>query len=1081
MSRIATILMTTLIGIAMVGTPAAADTGGKPISIAAGDLEKALQALVRATGAQLLYEQKQVEGVRTRGVEDAKSAAAAVAALLEGTTLKSRVDASGAIFIVAVRDGSRSSAVNPADQMRVAVNAEGKDEEGAGKSSERKEADGQQITVQDRRIKPWTDANADTPRTVNDAQPYYIFDAKTIDQSGATNVEDFLKQRLTMNTVAQTNAERSGLSREGSTSSIDLRGVGADKTLILVNGRRMAGVNHQTTEYQPDLNGIPLSAIERVEVMPSSASGIYGGSAMGGVVNVILKRDYSGGEVRVNYDNTIDGGSAGRSLSASYGLALESGRTHMSLNASWSDKEPLLLRDRLWIFQENLAAIQSRDPDAIYSSANPWLGSLPNIIPGSSSATTLTLKPEYGGTVLNSRNTHVPANTSPGTSTTELADLLLANAGQWNLDFPLSTQSPTGLLRPFGQTPKTQSLRASLRRQMRPWLELAADFSWHENRSDGIFQPTTSLTVRGGPAGAPTNPFTTDVRVRVSDATRIPVTTRSLSRRATLSAIAQLPWNWTGALDYSWSENRFGYLYYGVDVSAQMADLLSGELNPLVDTLQYPLNFQKYLQSILYQGANRLHNVVLRGSGPLPALPWGQPMLTVGLERRIARTPERTIDYAYPISVSNNRIQRFYARDATTDSGYMEATVPLVKAGWLTGLHGLELQLSGRNERYQVDTGTPFEQIMYERSPPRISYGTPNLNNQEPVFSEASYSSSNYTVGLKYQPIPEVTLRVSRATAFLPPRPEQLLKNPLHDRNPTLVDDPQTGQQGVAVHTLSGGNPDLTPQNSKSLNAGIIWLPTWKPLEGLRLNVEYFRIEQFDAIGTLDAQVIVDQESMYPGRVTRDDTGTITLVDASLANLYRRETEGWDLSLDYAVTTRAGRFSLRAAQSIIVHLKNQYDQALPEFDAVNFPSEGGATKYKTNATLNWESGPLMLGWTARYFSSYKQYGAAGGPDAARRATAGLPPSTTRTLWQGGDAIPSQIYHDLFVAYSFDHSPGSGVGAVSRLLDGLSMQLGVRNVFDKVAPLDAFYSNNYYMSPYGDVRLRSYWLNARLSF
>jgi outer membrane receptor protein involved in Fe transport len=70
---------------------------------------------------------------------------------------------------------------------------------------------------------------------------------------------------------------------------------------------------------------------------------------------------------------------------------------------------------------------------------------------------------------------------------------------------------------------------------------------------------------------------------------------------------------------------------------------------------------------------------------------------------------------------------------------------------------------------------------------------------------------------------------------------------------------------------------------------------------------------------------------------------------------------------------------------------------------------------------------------------------------------------------------------LFVGYSFGRSPGSGAGPASRLLDGLSMQLGVRNVFDKVAPLDVGYSNNYYMSPYGEVRLRSYWLNVRLSF
>src|SRR5205085_1980006 len=89
-------------------------------------------------------------------------------------------------------------------------------------------------------------------------------------------------------------------------SAINLRGLGIDKTLILVNGRRMAGVNYSRGDemrtYQPDLNGIPLAAVERIEVLPSSASAIYGGSAMGGVINVILKKNYQGGEARYSYD-----------------------------------------------------------------------------------------------------------------------------------------------------------------------------------------------------------------------------------------------------------------------------------------------------------------------------------------------------------------------------------------------------------------------------------------------------------------------------------------------------------------------------------------------------------------------------------------------------------------------------------------------------------------------------------------------------------------------------------------------------------------------------------------------------------
>jgi len=71
------------------------------------------------------------------------------------------------------------------------------------------------------------------------------------------------------------------------------------------------------------LNGIPLAAIERIEVLPTTASGIYGGSATGGVINIILKRDFQGFQTRLTYDNTFDTDSAVRRVDLSAGFNLE--------------------------------------------------------------------------------------------------------------------------------------------------------------------------------------------------------------------------------------------------------------------------------------------------------------------------------------------------------------------------------------------------------------------------------------------------------------------------------------------------------------------------------------------------------------------------------------------------------------------------------------------------------------------------------------------------------------------------------------------------------------------------------------
>jgi len=149
--------------------------------------------------------------------------------------------------------------------------------------------------------KPFTDGNMDIVRTIDDAQPYYILGSQLIEQSGAVNIDDFLKQRLSVNTTARSNAQTLP-NFLGNNSSVNLRGLGATQTLILINGRRTAANAVNGALRQPNLSNIPLAAIDRIEVLPSSSAAIYGGSAVGGVVNVVLKHNYSGGEVRGTYD-----------------------------------------------------------------------------------------------------------------------------------------------------------------------------------------------------------------------------------------------------------------------------------------------------------------------------------------------------------------------------------------------------------------------------------------------------------------------------------------------------------------------------------------------------------------------------------------------------------------------------------------------------------------------------------------------------------------------------------------------------------------------------------------------------------
>ena len=141
-----------------------------------------------------------------------------------------------------------------------------------------------------------------------------VFDSEQIQNSLAGSLDEFLRQQVPMN-QSLTRLDEGSASADGNRSEINLRGLGVEETLILVNGRRQTGVVRDSTgggPTQTDINGIPLTAIERIEILPSTAGGIYGGGANGGVVNIILKRDYSARTLTVRYDGTAEGGGATR-------------------------------------------------------------------------------------------------------------------------------------------------------------------------------------------------------------------------------------------------------------------------------------------------------------------------------------------------------------------------------------------------------------------------------------------------------------------------------------------------------------------------------------------------------------------------------------------------------------------------------------------------------------------------------------------------------------------------------------------------------------------------------------------------
>jgi len=936
--------------------------------------------------------------------------------------------------------------------------------------------------VEGRREKPFSSANLDLPRTINDVQPYYIFDAATIETSGATNIESLLKQRLSMNTNAQSIGQGYG-STFGQTSSINLRGLGLDGTLILVNGRERAGVSRQLASGQTDLNGIPLEAIERIEVLPSSASAIYGAGALGGVVNVILKSHYDGGAVTAGYENTFSADTPLRSVGLNYGLGLEGGRTQLSFTARYSDGQPLYVGDRRELIERGLRLIRQNQPSNLYSSFSPFVGGATSNIalyassytpPGGTTyvnpvTTSLQLK---DGTSLNSLITHVPYGAAPGAS---LGAQLVANAGAYNTDLGPNV-SRYGLSNTIGWAPpRLRSFMGSVSRRMTPWLESYADFSYEGNHATTTYAPLGSYRMAGD---NPNNPFRQNISITLPSAFSASEVNDTVTRTLNAGLRFTLPADWQAVLDYTWSENTMALDYFDLDSTAIEQALANGTLNPFVDPTRYPLALEAYRAPARYDFSTGIRDLSLRGSGPLPEILGLTPRLTTGLQHKESRLGEGRATISYPVNLAQSVIGTYFSQKATADAAFAELSLPVVSAGkGRPGLRELEFQAAVRADSFTVDVGMSSSQFYPNLPAPyNITYYPLMSSTPDYTRTKAKFDSLNPTFGVKYKPFDSLTLRSSYAKAFVPPTYSNLQPTPGTALYP--VYDPVLDQE-YDVAFILGGNPNLKPKTSRSLSFGAIYEPVEVPaLRGLRLNLEYYEIRQFGVItAPTDAEVF----AYFPSRVTRDPvTNRITLIDETLINGYEYRTNGVDLSVGYRRDTPAGTFDFNATGTCILHERRQTVADGPFVEYAGYVNEGGPAKRKANATLSWRRGNVTLGWSTTYYGSYYQYGVAGGPNSRINGYV----STYYTGAQGSDTIPSQVYHDVFASYAFPNrvraadAPAQRLGA--RFLSGLTLQAGVKNVFDALPPFDA-YRAPYYVSSYGDTRLRSYWVSVKKAF
>jgi outer membrane receptor protein involved in Fe transport len=1045
-------------------------------------LDAALLEFSKQAGIQIFGPSRSVTGKKTPGIHGEHVVEQALRLLLKDSGLTYRAVNSRT---VAIGPAAQQGAVGEGGVNGAALRmARVEDQQGAAAEQARGAAAEQaDAATQDSRgtpeilVKGKRSLNMDIQRTEDDVQPYVVFSREEIERSQAVDLEEFLRTQLPMNTSGRASGQSPGSAN--TRSSVNLRGLGTDQTLLLVDGRRIPGVAGNGRPQQPDINGIPMAAVERIEVLPATAGAIYGGSATGGVVNIVLRRDFQGLDLRAAYGSTFDTDAGNMRLDANAGFSLEGGRTQVMIGASRQETNNLTVGDR--DFAARAVALQLKNnPDAVTALSSPPLGATANI--RSVFGTALTLD---GGTPLISSITgmpttftHVPLGYAGPASDNGAA--LLAAAGTYNLDMPAGVN---GAERGLVAAPRRESVSVNLRREFGARWEAFIDAARLTNKGRSFNANVPNFATL--PEDAPNNPFEQVIFVRFpTPGLSFPARSESTTDRATAGLIARLPGGWTGELDYGWSRSRSESVSTSfVTEPSTQAVLDSGlagtngrpALNALQEGNTFPLDFSPYYLPTLPNNLTGPHETVLKDatlrlSGPVFSLPAGPVVLAALLEHR-EEAIQDVISDQYDSRRGVQSLTFFPWRGQEADSVHLEARAPLIgERNARRWMRSLELQLSVRHDRYRTESdGTQGYRLPSRDAPlPDLSYRTNRLQ------------SSDYMAGLHFAPAESLALRASFATGFLPPSVIQIV--PVN--NPILFDtfgffiDPKRGGSdiftGTPIDFFQGGNANLKPERSRSWSAGLILTPAFAP--GFRFSIDYTRIFKRDEIQGIDPFLLLERPELFPGRVVRaadnlpaDLPGwlpPITSVDGTLINIAETQVEAYDFQADYRFNTPLGAFRAHAIATREPHFKNRILPVLPETDSVGF--SGGPLEWRGNLGLTWDRGPLTLAWNAQLYDSYLAYSLFENP-------------ATVILNQGSDTIPRQIYHDLIGTYRFDAVEGWAGG----LLANSVISVGIQNLFDTSPPILATREPG--ASPaanfavYGDARLRRYTVTLRRAF
>ncbi len=713
------------------------------------------------------------------------------------------------------------------------------------------------------------------------ALPILQITREDIKRAGVSSVEELLKTISTTSTSGSTSvantAAGGGQGGGGSASLVSLRGLGSARTLVLVNGRRTAPAGGSSAI---DIGTIPLAAIERIEVLKDGASAVYGSDAVAGVVNFILRTDFSGTEVSVTFGApTRSGGGRDMKVSAFSGFGdLSKNKFSVNLGGSYQKIDPIFGNDRK--FASNLNVDEKLDrtsntpfPASIVLPSNLALRSAnyPNCGPFSlvsplnpgncrydnSPYVSLQPKSEQANLIVNAR-----ANIAQDTEA-YLESSFTENKTTNTIQHVLINGTALTPTHPY-----TTTLRNLLNTQYAafPGLQRFIGSGYALLPPSSPYYPT----LFAGSLGLAGQPLVLQLR---SIPTGVRVTQDKTDNARVVAGIKGNGFGWEYDTAFMYAQNKLSEdLKDGWPLFDQYLSLLNtGVINPFGPTTDSAALAKA--DAAIFRGNWFVNKTTVtgfdaKGSRELFQLPSGAVSLALGAEFRkekIDLQPSQTnIDFlvagfggaGVPIAASRN-----------VQSAYAEAAIPVTKH--------FEVDLAVRYDNYQ-----------------RVG------------------STVNPKVSLRWQPSEFVLLRAASGTGFRAPTLTDLYApvsfgittNGQRD----LIRCPQGGPTtGIDCSnqfvTVLGGNADLKPEKSNSVSYGILI----EPSKAISIGLDMFVIGLKDVIRTgVPVATILGDPKTYGNLIVRGPTdgdpsgvGRITGISQTLTNLGKVNVEGIDVDV----------------------------------------------------------------------------------------------------------------------------------------------------------------------------------------